>query len=497
MYKGNGYKVKIMWNDAYVAIVDAKTFKYPETCFRPSIDYPELRQLGFGISKEDNQVYDAVRESFYLLGLDKENYGHEKWNPLGKIISPGDNVLIKPNLVMDHNLYSEGGTKCLYTQPSVVAPIIDYAILALKGKGNITIGDAPMQECQFDVIRKSGFNELIEFYSLKGINVQFVDFRELTSVIVDGIHHNSINENVRGKVVDLSNESEFWGVEEKTLNKMRVTNYDPRILTSHHNNRKQEYYVSDYVLSADVIINMPKPKSHRKAGATMALKNLVGINTRKEYLPHHTMGSKDTGGDEFEKRSNIHLFRSKLWDSLNIASATGHYKKAIVIRQLIRFLSLLLKVERTPYAEGSWWGNDTISKTIVDLNKIVFYSNKKGTICSRKQRKMLIVGDMIVSGEKEGPVAPSPKEVGLIAAATNPVCFDEIVATVMGFDYRKMPSVFRARNVSGVLELVSKEIKPVIKSNIDELNDKTVDTVPHNKLLYFEPTSGWKNYIEL
>ena len=51
---------------------------------------------------------------------------------------------------------------------------------------------------------------------------------------------------------------------------------------------------------------MPKPKCHRKAGMTSALKNFVGANVRKEFLPHHTMGSIKEGGDEYFVTSKIH-----------------------------------------------------------------------------------------------------------------------------------------------------------------------------------------------
>ena len=68
-----------------------------------------------------------------------------------------------------------------------------------------------------------------------------------------------------------------------------------------------------------------------------------------------------------------------------------------------------------------------------------------------------IFADMIVSGEKEGPVNPTPKNVGLIAAGTNSVCFDEAVSTLMGFDYHKIPSIVRARKSKGVLPLVRED----------------------------------------
>ena len=86
---------------------------------------------------------------------------------------------------------------------------------------------------------------------------------------------------------------------------MRITNYDPAYLKQHHNADKHEYFINSDVLNADVVINMPKPKTHRKAGVTISMKNLVGINCRKEYLPHHTNGSKEEGGDEYLHRSYL------------------------------------------------------------------------------------------------------------------------------------------------------------------------------------------------
>ena len=482
----------------FVSVINADTYIYPtkDSFFRPSEDYPELRKLNFGISKTCNKVYNAVRESFYMLGLDKKNYGTEKWNPLGEIVKPGDSVLIKPNLVMDKNINKSGGTDCLFTQPGVVAPVIDYLIIALNGSGRIIVGDAPMQECVFSEILDKGYNALISFYKGKNVNIEIVDFRELTSYVKHGVHYTTLNENAKGKIIDLGRSSEFFTEKEEKLKKMRVTNYDPRILTNHHNAEKQEYYVSQYVLDADVIINMPKPKSHRKAGATIALKNCVGINTRKEFLPHHTMGSKENGGDEYEKKSFIHEFRSKVLDSVNIASAEMQYKKAKALRLLARGLSLLLKIEKTPNSEGSWWGNDTISRTIADLNKLVFYADKDGILRNNKVRKMFIVADMIVSGEKEGPVAPSPKEVGMIAAGINPVSFDEAVSAVMGFDYEKLPSIVRSRNVQGQYNIVENDERTYIISNDKRFDGNTPKVIDWSDSLQFEATSGWVHHIE-
>lgn len=412
------------------------------------------------------------------------------------LIQPGMNVLIKPNLVMDKNQNENGGTDCLYTQAAVVEPVLQFAIKCLKGKGKIVIGDAPMQECVFDNI--VGYKEMVERYQRDnecGVKVQLVDFRELVSVYKDGIHYSQINKNAKGKIINLGKYSEFFDVN-KDSRKMRVTNYDPRILPKHHYGEKQEYYVSEYLLNADVIINMPKPKCHRKGGVTIALKNLVGINTRKEFLPHHTKGAKQDGGDEYLNRSVIHSFRSTLFDYKNILEAKKKYSMARIIKLPIGVCSLLLKNKKSNYSEGSWYGNDTISRTIVDLNRIAFYADKRGDIQTNKQRKMIIVADMIVSGEKEGPVLPSPKNVGIIAAGQNPVCFDEAISTMMGFDYKKIPSIVRARKSKSQLPLVDENEQVFLISNKDSINEKKIGELESRDLLWFEPTSGWKNHIE-
>ncbi len=106
----------------------------------------------------------------------------------------------------------------------------------------------------------------------------------MTSVVVNGLHYSHTNKSAKGVVVDLGNDSKFFNILNEKLQKARITNYDPRILPTHHHDNIHEYYISQYVLDTDVIIYLPKPKSHRKAGMTSALKNFVGANVRKEFL---------------------------------------------------------------------------------------------------------------------------------------------------------------------------------------------------------------------
>lgn len=456
---------------------------------RPSVKYPEYQFEE--LSKNENNVYDMVRNGLYRMEYDVEHYGMKEWNPLGNLIIPGNTVLIKPNLVM-HSNPSGDGVQCLYTQVSVIAPIIDYVVIALKGNGKIIVGDAPMQECQFDILKnESGLQKLIDYYKKKEISIELVDFRELTSQLVKGIHVNTINKESKGTVIDLGNDSAFAGYDKEHMHKMRITNYNPQILQMHHDGTKNEYYISDYLLNADVIINMPKPKTHRKAGVTIALKNLVGINIRKEFLPHHTTGAIEEGGDEYLKKNWLKSKKAIVSDKMNYYAFNNMTIKARVWRLIYETLCVILHFYKDRYSEGSWSGNNTISKTITDLNKIIFYVDKNGKMCDTIQRKMFIVADMIISGEKEGPVMPSAKKVGIIAMGENPIWFDQVIATIMGADISRIPTIKEVTSIAGKYKIVSSK-EGCIYSNDARWNNKKIDEISKEDLLYFTPTSGWR-----
>lgn len=481
-----------------VIIEKRNVYQYPSKVpFRPGQKYPEY-PFEETVS-ESNEVYDMVRNSFRLLEYDLENFGKKGWNPLGRLISPGDTVLIKPNMVMDVNGSGEG-EDCLYTNPAVVAAVLDYAYIALQGEGSILVGDAPMQECCFEkLINESGYAALIEWCRDKygGIDIQLIDFRELKSAVVNGIHKYDFSPVSMGKVIDLAEQSEFAGMGRYKEKHIRITNYDPDILRRHHNSQKHEYYVSGYVLQADVIINMPKPKTHRKAGVTIALKNLVGINARKEYLPHHTNGSIKEGGDEYLNKSFFKKIMNKCLDYRNREAMKNRAHAALAWDFLRKMNAVLAKyTAKDWHLEGSWYGNNTISKTILDLNKILFYADKQGIMQDKKQRKYLIVADMIISGEREGPVMPSPKDVGIIAAGENPVDFDRVIARLMGADISKIPTLNQFADYKSKYDIMDGE-ETIILSNEDILNQRTEEEFPEEAIMYFVPTSGWKGVFRI
>lgn len=485
-----------------VVIIKSDQYAYMKYApFRPDKKYPEYLWGGDILSNENN-IYKMVREAFYLAGYDAENYNKKSWNPLGGLISKGDCVLVKPNMVMHENAVKENGTDCLYTQPSVVAAVIDYIVIALEGHGKIIVGDAPMQSCDFEKLAEcSGYNLLINFYKQrlkdKDIKIEFIDFRGLKSKSVRGVIH-AVETQVKGKVIDLGNESEFSGETEYFYKNMRITNYDPALLKSHHNQVKNEYFVSEYMLSADVIINMPKPKTHRKAGITASMKNMVGISCRKEYLPHHTNGSIKEEGDEYLNRSILKKILNIICDKRNYYAQTQKaYKKAWLLKIGIRSISIMIKIlSEDNYMEGNWYGNDTISRTIVDLNKIILYADKSGTIQKEKQRKYIIIADMIISGEQEGPLAPMPKDIGIIALGEDMVCFDEVISELMGAKRKFIHTLERARNPRGEIKITESDSFPFLISNDIRWNKKTLQELERKDLLYFVPANGWEEVFK-
>lgn len=471
-----------------IAVIQ-RDVEYPDgdLVFGPSEWYPEYPFAVDTISERNNDVYRMVRDGFIMMGLDQEHIGQTEWNPLGDIIAPGDYVLLKPNMVLHENHIKENGTECLITHPSVVRAILDYVVIALGNTGHIVVGDAPLQSCNFDrLVQEQGYSSLIRFYKKQGFNVELQDFRLIKSRVKHGVV-NTIGKGKSDKctVVSLGELSEH---DSNGYERLRVTCYNPDEMRRHHNENEHEYMIATQVLEADVIINLPKPKTHRKAGMTGALKNLVGINGNKDWLPHHKKGAVSSGGDEYKNRNIFKSIEVNLLDYTNRKEWKSHICPQIlrIVRKASSVLGNLTASDK--YHEGSWYGNDTIWRTIVDLNRILLYADKSGKMKNEKQRKIFIIGDMIVSGEGEGPLMPTPIYKGILLFGWNAVAFDTVVADIMGFDYEKIPSIYKCYE-QGIMPLIDFN-KEDIAININ------LEGVGCLNKRAFVPSSGWKGYIE-
>lgn len=468
---------------------------YPDinNSFNPSLLYPEYLWGTEEVSNNANPVYDMIRQNLYLLGLDKENFGSKSWNPLGDIIKQGDNVLIKPNMVNSNHPQLE----CIISNPSIVRAVVDYVCIALKGTGKIIIGDAPMQRCQFkELTERIGYDKLISFYNNKGIDIEIVDFRNC--VMDDSDHQVTVTEKNEDNFIccDIAKDS-FLVESDSKFKRYRVTNYDYRKMRDYHNRTHHKYLIRKEVIQADVIISIPKIKTHRKAGYTGALKNFVGTIVHKECLPHHTRGSMTMRGDEYKYANPLKALRTFLYEQIDLANIYNKKKGIPILRFFLVFAERALRYfERDPYSEGSWYGNDTIWRTIGDINRIILYSDKEGKLQNSIQRKTLIIGDMIISGEGEGPLEALPFYGGIIVAGLNPVAVDLLIVKIMGFDYMKIPLLRNLLGKKYKFPLLNNSYNDVIvySNSLDAGKNKLTEISFDSNHI---PASGWKNHIEM
>jgi len=217
----------------------------------------------------------------------------------------------------------------------------------------------------------------------------------------------------------------------------RVTMYNPDALRNTHGPGKHQYLVARDVIDAEVVLNMPKLKTHKKAGITGAIKNVVGINGHKEYLPHHRKGGSGTAGDCYSGQSRFKSVIEDLLDATNRAQSSTARR---ILANAVRAGRAFGKVARVDNNyEGSWYGNDTVWRTALDLQRVLHYGRADGTLADTVQRTVLTVTDAIVAGEREGPLAPTAARLGMVTMGASTAAADWIHALLMGLDPRRIP----------------------------------------------------------
>ncbi len=107
------------------------------------------------------------------------------------------------------------------------------------------------------------------------------------------------------------------------------------------------------------------------------------------------------------------------------------------------------------------------------------------------QRKFLSLGDMIVSGHKNGPLAPTPIKLGVLVCSEDPVAFDLSVINLMGLDYNMLPTLNKIKNTIKYPIYKEKFESINILSNDPRLNGTNISTMPVASYGQFEPAEGW------
>ncbi len=401
-----------LWGDSRVAAVELPSARYP---------------------------VDGGVELSHAIGrlADLLDWSDEKTGPFGRVIQPGARVVVKPNWVVHEN-QGPWGIEPLLTHATLIRAVVEGVLRSEAS--DVLVGDAPLQRCDFDeLLSVTGLDEWAS--GLTGSESRFRgirDFRRTKSSYQRGLRV-AMEDLVPAEqfvLFDLKSDSLLEPVTDER-GSFRVTQYDPSQMVKTHGPGRHQYLVAKDVIEADVIINLPKLKTHKKAGVTCALKNLIGINGNKEFLPHHRVGGSEAGGDCYPGRSWTKRALEFGYDRLNQATSQS---RARLWHQYSRVLSGVSRALGDRLGvEGSWSGNDTIWRTCLDLNRILLYGLPEAILAEEPQRKVLHLVDAVVAGQGEGPLSAQPLPLGLLLAGGNAAAVDWVGAEFLGYDPFKIP----------------------------------------------------------
>ena len=383
-----------MLPDAAVVIENCHHDEYPDQPpFHPAQIFPEYPYPNRE-TQPDNWVYGHVREALHQLGLDATRFGLPTWNPFGTLIPVGGRVVIKPNLVISEHELGDPGVIASVAHGSVIRAIADYALIAAGQTGRITICDSPIKEVDFaKIMRVTGLAGVLEYLKRQagsGPTIELLDIRDLQAfrdergTIVDWV---PLPGDPRGyTVVDLGEKSFFCelGDEAHRLRSTAAVYEDEASVN--HGPAVNRYSFPNTILEADCIISVAKLKVHRKCGVTLSLKNMVGTTNEKRWLPHHRAGTPRIGGDMCpDDAPPDRKLNEFLADKVSSHRYGYAFRRFVLPVALLLWKALhlksLMRVGRSnlhDWREGDWYGNDTIWRTVLDLNTALGYADERG-----------------------------------------------------------------------------------------------------------------------
>ncbi len=391
----------------------------------------------------------------------------------------GKRILLKPNWVR-HSI-KEKDKICLRTHDSFLLAALE--VILRKRPAHVAIGDAPIQGANWSDIAHEKLVTGVEEMSRKfNIPVRIKDFRR--TIFNPATNRPLSNRNSLDNylIFDLGKDSFLEPVTPFSKNPFRVTCYNPDRLAETHGPGMHKYCITKELFESDVVISLPKIKTHQKTGVTGAIKNLVGLNGDKDYLPHHRIGGIGMGGDCYPGGSLLRYWSELAMDQANRKQGKAIYKFWQKMASLLWRLSFPKNVHQMA---AGWYGNDTTWRMVLDLNKIATYGNSEGKICSSPQRVVYSLCDGIVGGQGNGPLSPEPLPLGIISFSNHSYMTDICMAELMGVDIQKIPLLSAAQEASKNQEIsISMDNKPVSRNQLRNFSIKA------------SPPSGWVGYLD-
>jgi len=422
---------------------------------------------------ELEQVRGSVRGALEVLGM--------TWPDL---IRPGERVLLKPNFIRESHTERLNEWEQIITHGTVIAAVALEAADALNGRGTITIADAPQTDSDFDrICARTELPRLRERLQrdYPDLHVEVLDLRREFWRTERGVvvERRRLKEDPRGyTLVDLGEQSSFHGKDGTFYG----ADYDTAFTATHHSGGRHEYLLSRSAMDADVFINLPKLKTHKKVGVTLSLKNLVGINGDKNYLPHFCIGTPAQGGDEFPRSDRASSLQSALISAFKRAAKVSGTAAKLWAPIAVRLGTAMFGPTSAVVRSGNWHGNDTTWRMTLDLNRILF--NFDGTAQRRRTPlRYLTIIDGIIAGEGNGPMEADAKPCGVLIAGTNPAPADLVATRLMGFDWRKVAMIREAFRLSTL--------------KLADFAPEEIQVIPSlGELFHFRPHFGWVGHLE-
>jgi uncharacterized protein (DUF362 family) len=392
----------------------------------------------------------------------------------------GKKILLKPNWVLHSRKKSDD--LCMRTDDNFLLAALE--IILEKKPSEIIIGDAPVQGCFWDkMLTPAFYNKITELSTRFAIPIKIKDFRRR---IFDPTKNNPISERkplADYIIFDVGKVSFLEPISTNKKNIFRVTNYDPDRLAESHSLGIHKYCITKELFDVDIVISLPKIKTHQKTGVTGALKNLVGLNGDKDHLPHHRLGGEGFGGDCYPGKNYLRLWSEFCLDNANRNQGKKAYWFWIKMSSLLWKMTKRTKVH---HIAASWYGNNTTWRMVMDINKIALYGRADGSLADQPQRTIFSFCDGIIGGQGNGPLSPEPLPLGVICFSNDPAMTDICMALLMGFDFHKMPLLEAAYNLSG-------------KNNINLIFNGSpilLDGLAFHKINTLPPP-GWVDYLKV
>jgi len=429
-------------------------------------DKPESRKLSYLSSYYYNHsgLYEAVKAitEFTLT----EEY------------LKGKKILLKPNWVKHPS--SEADKLCLLTHESFILVILK--IILDKKPGSVLIGDAPVQGCKWEKLFSQSFLKEVNVLSgIYTIPVTIKDFRRRKYYVSENKPEEDLKPLSDYIIFDLGKDSLLEPITLPGKTRFRVTSYNPEKMAQAHSPGVHKYCIAKDFFDADIVISLPKIKTHQKTGITGALKNLVGINGDKDFLPHHRLGGTKMGGDCYPGSSIFRYWAELLMDEANRRQGRKSYWYWQKLSSLLWFISFPGKEHRL---DAGWYGNDTTWRMVADINRIALYGKPDGTVSEIKQREIYSLCDGIIAGQGNGPLEPEPLPLGIISFTNNALANDRLMAILIGLPVTKMPVL----NIDYLFEKSDCEYLLNGKmASLEEIKQSGIKAVP---------PEGWLNYLK-